>query len=341
MIQLKKVFFLGLGGAGQRHLRVIKRLCPEAQLSAFRSTGKTPLLTSGFQVDAADSIEKKYDVELIASIDEGLRRSPDLVVISTPTSKHMRPALQALEAGAHVFVEKPFSHDLEGFDQLEKLARSQNRMVATSFQRRFNPHFQILKKAIESRSTGRIASVVFNVSSYLPSWHPYEDFRDMYASRKELGGGVLLTEIHEIDLCCWFFGLPQTVFCTGGSLSGAGLEVEDTVALSLSYEGFVVSLNLGFMNRKTRRELQINASQCSFEWNENQNQLKTFNHEKGDETVVSAPFQNSEELFEKQFQDLLQKGLSFRQADFEKAKMSVQVVEAAKASMRSGQAVRI
>jgi predicted dehydrogenase len=341
MSEVKSVLFVGLGGAGQRHLRVVKKFCPEAKLYAYRTTSKTPLLTPGFEVDSNNTVESQYGVELVEGYEQGLAKKPDLVVISTPSSLHMSAALKAVEAGSSLLVEKPFSHNLEGFSQLKQIAEKKNLLIATSYQRRYNQHFETVKKAIGDQTVGKISSVVFNVSSYLPVWHKYEDFRDMYAARPELGGGALLTEIHEIDLCTWFFGLPQTVYCAGGSLSGADLQVEDTVAVVLNYGSFVVSLNIGFMNRKTRKEMQLYGSKVSFEWVENQNILKTFRHESNKEDSVSAPFQGPDELFEKQFQDLLKRGLRYSAEDFNKAEMSVRIVEAAKASMKSGQAVRI
>ena len=55
-MKYKKVLFIGLGGAGQRHLRILKQLLPSASFSAFRKTAKTPLLNSDFTVDKKRNI---------------------------------------------------------------------------------------------------------------------------------------------------------------------------------------------------------------------------------------------------------------------------------------------
>jgi predicted dehydrogenase len=57
----------------------------------------------------------------------------------------------------------------------------------------------------------------------------------MYASRRELGGGVILSQIHEFDYLYWFFGAPKRVFCAGGKLSDLEIDIEDTAGVLFVY----------------------------------------------------------------------------------------------------------
>ena len=75
-----------------------------------------------------------------------------------------------------------------------------------------------------------------------------------------MGGGVLLTEIHEIDLVSWFFGIPDKVFCSGGNRSEEELDVEDTVQITLIYKDFSVQITLCFMHKKQSRNFHIAGS---------------------------------------------------------------------------------
>jgi predicted dehydrogenase len=70
-----------------------------------------------------------------------------------------------------------------------------------------------------------------SVGEYLPHWHPYEDYRESYAARADLGGGVVLTQIHELDYLHWLFGAPKKVFAIGGHWSHLELDVEDTASI--------------------------------------------------------------------------------------------------------------
>ena len=164
---------------------------------------------------------------LFNSLEEGLDNDPDLIVISNPTSLHYEVAQKAAERNINIFVEKPFSHNLDGFNQFENLVLKNKLYFFVSYQRRFHPYLNRIKGIIESGILGKIITANFNVATYLPIWHPYEDYKQLYACKPDLGGGVLLTEIHELDLCFWYFGLPEFVNCVGGNYS----DIEITVSL--------------------------------------------------------------------------------------------------------------
>jgi predicted dehydrogenase len=69
------------------------------------------------------------------------------------------------------------------------------------------------------------------VGEYLPKWHPYEDYRESYAAKAALGGGVILTQIHEFDYLYSLFGLPSRIFGIGGHWSHLEVDVEDTASI--------------------------------------------------------------------------------------------------------------
>ena len=209
-MMFKRILFIGLGGAGQRHLRLFKEaLLGEAvEFIAYRSTRKTPLLNPDFSTNLEESIENFYKIKVYTDINNALNTEPDLAVISTPTSTHLEYAQLCASKGINIFVEKPFSHNLDGFESLKEIILHKHLYFYVSFQRRFHPYLIKISEIIESKKIGKIINAKFNVSSYVPDWHKYENFLDLYACRAELGGGVLLTEIHEIDLCYWYFGLP-------------------------------------------------------------------------------------------------------------------------------------
>ena len=84
----KCILFLGLGGAGQRHLRILKEALPSTKMIGVRKTGKTPVLNSDFTVKEGASLELEYGITFFSSIDEAYIQEPDLVVIATPTFNH-------------------------------------------------------------------------------------------------------------------------------------------------------------------------------------------------------------------------------------------------------------
>ena len=123
----KRILFIGLGGAGQRHLRLFKKnVGRETELIAFRKTSKTPVLNADFTVNQIDSLEELYGVKIFESLEKAISSKPDLAVISTPSSFHMDYAIQCAEKGINIFIEKPLAHNLDNFKKLEDLILKMN-----------------------------------------------------------------------------------------------------------------------------------------------------------------------------------------------------------------------
>ena len=101
------------------------------------------------------------------------------------------------------------------------------------YQMRFHPCLNALREILDSGILGRILFVNAEVGEYMPGWHKYEDYRKMYAARKDLGGGVIVSQIHEFDYVQWLFGFPKRVFSTGGHLSSLEIDVEDMASTTM------------------------------------------------------------------------------------------------------------
>lgn len=260
---MKRILFVGLGGAGQRHLRVLHELLRDdgVEMLAYRSSKRTPVLRPDFSVETGVSLLEKYGLREVGSVQEGLDSEPQLVVVSTPTSLHLEPAQAAAERGIDLIVEKPLSHDLVGFSALAQAVVGHASKFMVSFQRRFHPLVRETADLLKDGQIGSVKYVEVRVASFVPEWHGYEDFRGLYACRAELGGGVILTEIHEIDLCLLWFGLPKSVYCLGGARAGQGLDVEDCVHMLLDYGHLSVDVRLDFMNRMSERSIRISGTQ--------------------------------------------------------------------------------
>jgi len=341
-MKFKRVLFVGLGGAGQRHLRIFKELLPsETEFSAFRTTKKTPLLNSDFSVNQETTQEQKFDLTSFSSLEEALASKPDLVVISTPSSLHYDVALQAAKQKSHIFIEKPFSHNLDGFAEFQQLVLSNELIFFVSFQRRFHPYMGKIKSFLDEGKIGKILSAHFEVCSYVPEWHKYEDFREMYACKQDLGGGVLLTEIHELDLCTWFFGLPDAVYCSGGNFSDVKLDVEDTAHLTLKYPNYSVQINLCFMQQHNRRELYIAGAKGYVEWNIEGNQLIFHDYRTNEKEVMTDSNLSNDDQFIAQADEFLDRIPSKSVNELAKAQNSLLIVEAAKQSMKTGTEIQV
>lgn len=336
---LKRILFIGLGGAGQRHLRLFEKNLKykNVEFVAYRSTNKTPLLNSDFSVNQNDTIENFYGMKMFNNLDEAIALKPDLAVISTPSSMHLEYAQLCAERRINIFVEKPLSNSTEGLEKLKETAKKNNVFVQVGFQRRFHPLISKVNDVIKARELGQILTVNFTVASYIPRWHPYEDYLQLYACRKELGGGVLLTEIHEIDLAVWYFGLPVSVVCVGGTYSNVGMDVEDTVRLTLDYKKFSVQINLTFWQKHHERFFSVSGEKGYLSWNQDQDSLLEHYYDEPDKTSVQQnPRPEGEAMFDSQIKSIISNLKSFSEISAINDSIdALKIVEAAKKSMKT------
>ncbi len=153
----------------------------------------------------------------------------DAVLITTPHHTHGKLVCQALEAGKHVFVEKPLALRLEEVNAVEKAAqKSGSRCVMLGFNRRFSPHMAALKEGLRGARGARAMILTMNAGS-IPSNHWTQD--------PEVGGGRILGEAcHFVDLARYLADQP-IVETSGHYLGGEDGRLGDCASLQLAFEG--------------------------------------------------------------------------------------------------------
>jgi predicted dehydrogenase len=260
-----KILMIGLGAIGQRHLRNLRKLKgDDLEILAYRFRNTSRVLTDDLKEEGGN-LEDKYNIESYDDLDLALAQKPDAVFVCNPSSLHIPTAIKAARAGCHLFIEKPLSNNLDQIEELIDLVDGQKLIAVVGYQLRFNPCLQRLHAVLNERMIGHVLSVRVEVGEYLPGWHTYEDYRNSYASRKELGGGSLLSQIHEMDYLYWLFGLPRKVFALGGHLSGLEIDVEDVVEVLMECEfdnrPVPVSVHLDYLQRPSRRVCEVIGDQ--------------------------------------------------------------------------------
>jgi predicted dehydrogenase len=230
-----KVLFAGLGAIGQRHLRNLHALVGSGlEVAAFRVRHQTAIVTQQLELDTRESVESKYGIRVFDELDVALESfQPQLVFVCNPTSLHLDVALPAARAGANLFVEKPLAANLDGTEELARIVEEKHLTALVGFQMRFHPCFLKLRRLLEAGAIGKLIAVRARQGQYLPDFHPYEDYRQSYAAREALGGGVILTQIHDLDYLVALLGSPERVFAMGGHLSSLEIDVEDVASISL------------------------------------------------------------------------------------------------------------
>jgi predicted dehydrogenase len=257
-----KILIMGLGGIGQRHLRNLRILQGnDVEIIAYDPRPNPPVLTDQLKIEEGAGLGEKYNLAIFLDIEQALAQRPQAAFVCNPTSLHIPAAILAAREGCALFIEKPLSHNLEQVDELINLVESRRLVAAVGYQMRFHPCLQRLHELVHEKKVGRILSVRAEVGEYLPGWHTYEDYRQSYAARQDLGGGVILSQIHELDYLYWLFGMPRRVFALGGHLSSLEIDVEDTadVLMECMMDGrpIPVSLHQDYIQNPSKRSCEI------------------------------------------------------------------------------------
>jgi predicted dehydrogenase len=243
---LDHILICGLGSIGRRHFRHFRKL-GVTRIDAFR-TGKSTLPDD--ERPAAD--------HTFYSLEEALAQAPQAVIVTNPTALHLATAEAAVKAGAHVLVEKPLSHTLDGCEDFLSLAKSRERTVAVGCNLRFHPLLLALQDMIAGEDLGVPLLARAHFGAYLPDWHPWEDYHESYAARRTLGGGATLTHIHEIDYLLWLFGPAKATegFCS--ELHPLETDVDEaSVGIIRHRSGAISTLSLSLCQKPQTRWLEV------------------------------------------------------------------------------------
>ena len=193
----------------------------------------------------AEALSKRFGVPHVLSTEETISR-PDLdaVVISTPNHLHEEMAIAALEAGKHVFVERPLATSSEGAKRVVDVAEREGKVLVVGMPHRFRPGVAALRNFIAGGELGELYAVR---GSWMTRLMPASRHTWRY-DRQEAGGGALIDlGVPALDLCLWLIGYPamKRVSCITRSADGS---VEDAATL-MAETADGVALTLEVSNR--------------------------------------------------------------------------------------------
>jgi len=163
----------------------------------------------------------------------------DAVIIATPNATHHKYAIEAAENGKHVFTEKPLDTTLEAMEAMIQSCKKNNVKLGVAYQRRMSPDNISVKKLLEDNLLGKVFSVDLSVKFF----RDQKDYYDSTLYRGTLdidGGGPFVHQAsHNIDILCWFFGLPEKVVSMYDTFTH-NIEVEDHGSALMRYHNGMI-----------------------------------------------------------------------------------------------------
>ena len=187
--------------------------------------------------DTAQKVNKEYNLGAkVCSSYKEIVDDPgiDLVSVCTPPYTHAEIAIDFLNAGKNVIVEKPMAASLEECDAMISAAKRSGKVFSVIAQNRFRDPIMNLKTILDSGKVGRVVHA--QVDSHWWRGHSYYDLWWRGLWEKEGGGCTLNHAVHHIDMLGWMLGMPRAVSAMISNASHDNSEVEDISIAIMQYD---------------------------------------------------------------------------------------------------------
>lgn len=220
-----KVAIIGAGSISNAHINGYLRFKERCEIVAL----------CDLYPDKAEAkkIEFGLDAKIVKDYKELLHEEIDLISICLPPYEHAPIAVDFLNAGTHVLVEKPMASSLEECDLMIEAAQRSGKVLSVVAQNRFTNPIMKLKKMLDTGLAGPILHA--QVDSFWWRGHSYYDLWWRGTWEKEGGGCTLNHAVHHIDALLWMMGRPEQVQAFMSNVAHDNAEVEDLSIAMLRY----------------------------------------------------------------------------------------------------------
>jgi scyllo-inositol 2-dehydrogenase (NADP+) len=226
----------------------------------------TPLLQAhpGFDIakvyQRSTSKKARHNFPVARSVDEIMNdEAIELVVVNTPNDSHFSYAMEALKAGKHVVVEKPFTVTTAEADELIAFASARNRILTVFQNRRWDGGFLTLQSILNQKLLGRIVEFELHYDRYRNYVEP-----GTWKEQEQPGTGILYNlGSHMLDQVAILFGIPDYIDARMGVQRTSG-KVIDYYDIRLQYGGLNVIVKSSYLVREPGPMYRLNGTDGSF-----------------------------------------------------------------------------
>lgn len=238
-----KILIIGLGSMGKRRIRNLLKL------------GFKDLI--GFDVTASRRIETKnfFPILIVSSIKDALKHKPNVMIISTPPDKHLNYVKIAIKNNIDFFTEVNLIS--EHVKKIIQLTRKTSLICSPSFTMHFHPLIKELKKLLQKDTIGNILIIQHHSGQYLPNWHPWEDYRKFFVSKKITGGAREIVPV-ELVWLTYLFNEIKSVMANVEKISKLDVKIDDVYQILMKFKNNInCSLTIDVLSIPSFRETKI------------------------------------------------------------------------------------
>ena len=238
-----KILIVGLGSMGKRRIRNLLKL------------GYKNIVGFDIRADRRKEVNKKYHISTYIDIYTALREKPDAMIISTPPDLHRKYAEIAIKKNINFFME--LNHSSKDVKAIIERMKGKTLVAAPSCTMRFHPIVKELKIIIDKNTIGKILSIHHHNGHFLPNWHPWEDYREFFVSKRETGGAKELVPFELIWLT-HIFAKIKSVYANIDKISKLQADIDDVYQIQLEFKNRILcTLLLDVISIPSFRETKI------------------------------------------------------------------------------------
>jgi predicted dehydrogenase len=244
-----KFGIVGYGSIAKKHIQAINSVYTDSTALVIRRSDDESIADlENVKIKVSTNLEDLADV--------------DYILITNPTFLHVEVLTRVLKLGKPLFIEKPLADSLTDIEKLIAQVTESKIQTYVACNLRFRSCFNYLKEKLLPNL--RINEINVYCGSFLPDWRPGTDFRKSYSSNKDMGGGVHLDLVHEMDYCYYLFGKPLQNHGFFSNSSSLNISAVDYAHYYWKYSNFSIQITLNYFRKDSKRTLEIVADDATY-----------------------------------------------------------------------------
>src|SRR5437660_3651977 len=238
-----KILVVGLGSMGKRRIRNLQKF------------GYSNIIGFDVRNDRRREACRNYKIKTISSLKDIMKEKPNVMIISTPPDLHLKYANIAIKNNIDFFTEvNLFSGHVK---QIVKNLGKKPICAFPSCTMRFHPIVKELKKLINKKEIGKVLTIQHHTGQFLPNWHPWEDYRDFFVSKRKTGGAKETMPV-ELVWLTYLFSEIKSVFGNVKKVSKLDADINDLYQVIIEFKNNVFcTLTIDVISIPSFRETKI------------------------------------------------------------------------------------
>jgi predicted dehydrogenase len=294
----KKFLIVGLGSMGKRRIRNL------------HFHGQHQIIGYDISSNRRHEARQKYQIETVDDLKKIAKESFDVMIISTPPDQHGDYIRIALKLKKHFFVEHPTSDD--GYKDIFSAQKrfisgreKKSTVMAPSCTMRYYLPVKMIKNILDQGKIGKILAFQYHAGQYLPDWHTYEDYRQVYFSKKATGACREIFPFELIWLNWVFNSKVKEVSGYTSKVSDLEMSADDIILANLKYKnGILGNVIIDAISRKPYQTLRILGSEGVLDWERFDFVIKLYQAKQNKNKIIAIPkghpetgYINEEEMY--------------------------------------------